>query len=531
MKRIKYIIIVALLFNIGACTDNFEELNQNPYQITDESLEQDFNNVGAFYPPMFQNIFGNQVDHNLSNVSWVRHLGTPTNFVGGINNTTYYMRWNGYWNRVYNNIMSPSGLVILKAAGDGQGGAEFPVFIEWAKLIRIIAISRLTAYHGPVIYSQFGLPDAGYDSEPVLYNAMFTHLDEILAVFKANIDYEGLGAFDASYGGDMPSWIRFINSMRLRLAMRLANVDPALAKLQGEKALSDEGGLISSNGENFNVFLYGAVYHPVTISFGWGDTRMSASMESILVGYDDERITKFFDPATDDTLYPDHPNYPYKGIRNGAEIVAKGDRLSFSNISSDFKTVTERRHFGVAEIEFIKAEAALRGWAGVGSAMDHYEAGVRASFEEWGVGGVDAYLANDTGLPIDYNDPAASGAINDFVSRMELTVKWDDGADNEVKLERIMTQKWIAARTNCMEAWVDHRRTGYPKLPYNYQNDSGADWGVIPTDDFLKRVPFTNGQRADNAAKVAEATTFLGGPDDISTRLWWDTTDDGGSNF
>ncbi len=526
MKRIIYIFIVALLFNISACTDNFEELNQNPYQITDESLTQDFNNVGAFYAPMFKNIFGNQVDHNLSNESWVRHLGTPTNFVGGINNTTYYMRWNGYWDRVYNNIMSPSGLVILKAQDE-----DFPVFVEWARLIRILAMSRLTAYHGPVIYSKFGLEGGGYDSEPILYNAFFNDLDEILAVFKANVDYQGLNNFDASYGGDIPSWIRLINSMRLRLAMRISNIAPAIAKTQGEKALTDPGGLISANSENFNVFLYGAVYHPVTISFGWGDTRMSASMESILIGYTDPRIAKFFDPATDDSLYPDHPNAPYKGIRNGAEIVAKGDRLSYSTISSDFKTVTERRYFGLAEIEFIKAEAALRGWAGVGTAQGHYEAGVNASFEEWGAGGASAYLANDTGLPLNYTDPKAGGLINAFISRIDLTVKWDDGATNEVKLERIMTQKWIAARTNSMEAWVDHRRTGYPKLPFNYQNDSSADWGVIADDDFLKRVPFTNGQRADNAAAVAEATGFLGGADEISTRLWWDTSDDGGSNF
>ena len=64
-------------------------------------------------------------------------------------------------------------------------------------------------------------------------------------------------------------------------------------------------------------------------------------------------------------------------------------------------------------------------------------------------------------------------------------MKWDEAADNEIKLEKIMTQKWIAAQHNSIEAWVDHRRTGYPKLPYNYQNDSSPDHGVIAEDDFL----------------------------------------------
>ncbi len=523
MKKIIYIFIAVLLFNTTACTDNFEGLNKNPYEITDESLKQDFNNVGAFYPPMLKNLFGHQIEHNLSHDSWVRHLATPTPFVGGINNTTYYIRWNTYWNRIYDQIMSPAAQVTKVAIAE-----DYPVFVEWAKLIKLLGMSRLTAYHGPVIYTKFGEDPATYDSEPVLYNAFFTQLDEIQAVFNANMDYTGLGKFDASYGGNIEQWNKLVNSMRLRLAIRLSKVDPALAQTQGEKALSEPGGLIETNGDNFMVSLYGAVFPPVTISFGWGDTRMSASMESILIGYDDPRISKFFDPATDDTLYPDHPGHPYKGIRNGAELGAKGDRLSYSNISSDFKTVESRRFFTAAEVKFLKAEAALRGWAGAGTAQENYEAGVNASFEDWGAGGAAAYLADNTSLPIDYDDPKATGAINDFVTRITNTVAWDEAADNEIKLEKIITQKWINAYTNSIEPWVDHRRTGYPKLPYNYKNDSNADWGVIPADDFLRRQVFVTSQRENNPAAVAEATGFLGGPDEIGTRLWWDT---GGPNF
>jgi hypothetical protein len=79
-----------------------------------------------------------------------------------------------------------------------------------------------------------------------------------------------------------------------------------------------------------------------------------------------------------------------------------------------------------------------------------------------------------------------------------------------------------------MEAWVDYRRTGYPKLPPVYQNSSNADWGVIPTGEAIKRMPFVNSEREGNASGVADATAKLGGPDEIGTRLWWDT---GGPNF
>ena len=81
------------------------------------------------------------------------------------------------------------------------------------------------------------------------------------------------------------------------------------------------------------------------------------------------------------------------------------------------------------------AEAALRGWAGTQSAQYHYEEGVRLSFEEWGAGGADAYLQNDTGLPIDYNDIVYDGDVNDFVNRIQVTVKWDEAADREIKLD------------------------------------------------------------------------------------------------
>lgn len=76
-----------------------------------------------------------------------------------------------------------------------------------------------------------------------------------------------------------------------------------------------------------------------------------------------------------------------------------------------------------------------------------------------------------------------------------------------------------------MEAWVDFRRTGYPKIPSVAKNDSNDDWGVIPIGDFIKRMPFVNGERTGNtdAVNAAVSTMGPGAKDDIATRLWWDT--------
>ena len=84
----KFIYLIASAFAFASCTDSFEEINTNPYQISTESLKQDFNHVGSFYPSMLGQIFGNQIDHNLTNVTYSQHLATPTPFVGGVNNTT-----------------------------------------------------------------------------------------------------------------------------------------------------------------------------------------------------------------------------------------------------------------------------------------------------------------------------------------------------------------------------------------------------------------------------------------------------------
>ncbi len=91
------------------------------------------------------------------------------------------------------------------------------------------------------------------------------------------------------------------------------------------------------------------------------------------------------------------------------------------------------------------AEAALRGWTIEGTAQEYYESGVKASFEEWGAGGADAYLMDDTSLPFNYNDPKAEGAVNDFTSRITNTVKWDEAASDEMKLEKIITQNGLPA--------------------------------------------------------------------------------------
>jgi hypothetical protein len=255
---------------------------------------------------------------------------------------------------------------------------------------------------------------------------------------------------------------------------------------------------------------------------------MGAVMESFMVGLGDGRISKYYAPVTNLSLVTDHPSVPYKGVRNGAYINAKADHVPFSKVSDDFNKVQTRRNITAAEVLFLKAEAGLRGWAGAGDPKTNYENGVKASFADWGAGGVDAYLANSTSKPVNYVDPI--DARNSFTAASTITVAWNEADNNELKLEKILTQKYLAAFTQTLETWVDFRRTGYPKIPHVAKNDSNDDWGVIPADQWIKRMPFVNAERTGNAAAVADAVTKMGpgAKDDIATRLWWDT---GGPNF
>src|SRR5690349_16919218 len=149
MKQIIAALVVMVTF--GACTKDFEKTNMDPNQITDESLQQDFNLVGGPFPNLIFNLNGHQIEEDLCYDSWMGFMATPTDFVGNVNNTTYYIRWNVYWDRVYGSIMSPSKQLI-QLANDNN----LPLFATWAKLIRIIAMSKLTAIHGPVIYTNYG---------------------------------------------------------------------------------------------------------------------------------------------------------------------------------------------------------------------------------------------------------------------------------------------------------------------------------------------------------------------------------------
>ena len=303
--------------------------------------------------------------------------------------------------------------------------------------------------------------------------------------------------------------------MRLRLAMRVVKIKPALAKTEAEKAINQPFGVLTTNADIAKVIIPNFIDPIFTISSAWGDIRMSADMESIMGGYSDPRLAKFFNESAD---FPGQ----YRGIRTGINMIAKSDRTGMSEIGSVVGS-NEKVLMTTAEVYFLRAEGALRGWNMGGSAQSLYEAGITASFAQHGVSGAATYLADNVKTAKNFVD--VKDVANNGIAVNNVTIAWNGAATNEVKLQKIITQKWIANFPEGQEAWSEYRRTGYPKLFRVLHNTSG---GTVTTEFGPRRVNFVQSEKDGNPEGVKTGLAKLGGADNGGTRLWWDTT---GANF
>ena len=164
------------------------------------------------------------------------------------------------------------------------------------------------------------------------------------------------------------------------------------------------------------------------------------------------------------------------------------------------------------------------GWYTNDTAENLYKKGIELSFAQHNVS-LGTYL-NNTNTRGAYTDPRES-AYNNPTFSSAITVKWDNSATDEVKLSKIITQKWIAMYPyNSHEAWAEWRRTGYPNLMAPVENHSN---GVITSvtqangkdTGGMRRLPFSSKETTNNPTNRNAAVGFLGGADNGATDLWW----------
>ena len=533
IKKFSKIALPALLglTLVTGCTGDFLEMNRNPAGVTDEQANADYNLISSFLKQAQRAVIPEdlgtyQLVANLASDGWSGYLASQTPFRGNSNNLTYELvdGWNAStWTYRYINAMNPTEKVIEMA----KTRPEFKDLEALSLIIRVSAMSRVSDKIGPIIYSKYNHQENDgsilYDTQKDVYTSFFSDLEkaiEILKGLKGSAVSAQMQKSDVAYSSNnYDNWLRYANTLRLRLAIRVSYIEPALAKTQGEAALNPaNGGLIENNSQNCLIGM--SVMHPLnTIASptDWSDTRMGAQMESILGGYNDPRISKFFKPAKDPAVAGQ-----YKGIRVGINIDGKARYNDYSELT----TFPQRMQIMVSpEAWFLKAEASLKGWSNAGDAKTNYETGISRSFEMHGLAdAAAAYISDATSKPKAYVDPKSMNpGENDIAANSPylstITIKWDESDNNDRKLERIITQKWISLYPDGEEAWAEYRRTGYPiQFPVIVNNSAGN----IKTIPGVRRITIPIREYNTNKAAAQAAAQMLGGPDTGGTRLWWD---------
>lgn len=523
-KIIRYTALAfSALFLMPSCTGNFEKMNTPPFGVTDEELGQDNNFIGMHFPTLEKSIYYNrngwgwdfQTIQNLTSDIWSGYMATPSNFKGGINTQTYALTndWTDEaWTYTYSAVMTNQ--LRVKEKCEQLGMDTYAHFNAINSILRVFAMSRVCDEYGPIIYTKYGESMTGgtYDSAQDAYKAFFAELTDASRVLDEALKKPAVASFakfDMAYGGDLNKWLKLCNTLRLRLAMRVVKYDKEWAKKEAEAAIVAPQGVLKS-GESFIVSGYGWVHPLYTCSIEYNDIFVSANVVSILGGYNDPRLAKIgIAKGTGDTK-------KVVGVRTGIpglEDTTDKYKAVVSNVNVIIST--PGTIMAAAEAYFLLAEAALRGWNAGSDAKTYYEQGVAASFSDFGVSLGD-YLTNSK-VPAAWVDPL----VAEFNSAAVSTVspKWEDAKTDEQRLEKIITQKWIAAFPEGKHTWAEWRRTGYPKLFPVLKNDSQ---GLITTEYGVRRLPFVLSEVSKNPEGYANAVKLLGGPDNGATRLFWD---------
>lgn len=358
--------------------------------------------------------------------------------------------------------------------------SDNPDQIAVAKILRAYFFHHMTDRWGALPYTQ-SLKGAEnfkptYDMQEDIYNDLFEELKSAVSLLGTGIGIQG----DFVFGNNVDAWKKFANTIRLNMAIRLAQVNPSKAQSEFEGAYG--AGVIESD----IVYPYLGEANNQNPWFGRFQTRYdyvaSETMVDFMSNLGDPRIDAFFEPAANTGTYV---GMPY-GIDDAGDIPT-------SEVSSMDKALIDVQNatlpiYTTAQVEFYLAEAANRGWNVTGTAKEHYEAGIQASMEQWGVfdqTAFDAYIA-------------------------QPDVAWSAGSADKL----IGEQKWVALFLQGYEAWAEWRRTGYPVL--TPARDPLNESGLIPV---RQAYPVTEQNiNGDNY----KAAIDMQGEDGLDTKLWWD---------
>lgn len=395
-----------------------------------------------------------------------------------------------------------------------------------------------------------------YNDLKTIYHGIVANLDTVVATLKAfdkrpTWHKEGVEELCMTYNETnldsehgfrgMRPYIALANSLKLRMALRIVKIEPQIAQKWAEEAV--KSGVIESISDQHGVFpkKMGAKNALAEIVNNWDDLRLSASLETLMMSLEHPSVQYLWkknskiivNPKTKEELPADSR---IVGIRTGT-YVGEGKESSGNPYGSYSETVFDvlkdapLYYIKYAEVCFLRAEGALRGWNMGGTAEHFYNEGIRNGYIEdpSQIGSspykalVETYIQKNAATPYVQRDPMGG---EDWNTLTTIGVKWSEADDRETKLEKIITQKYLAIFPLSPEAWAEMRRTGYPKLFPVLNADDGD--GSLVQGDMIRRIPWNATDPITKGNIEASGLNALGGPDLQATRLWWDVQ---GPNF
>lgn len=426
------------------------------------------------------------------------------------------------------------------------------------RIYRVYLMSIITDIYGDVPYSEAGLGyleekyNPRYDTQEEIYNNFFVELKDAGAALAAGGDKI---TGDVIYNGDVAKWKKLANSLRLRFAMRISKVAPEKARQEFEEALAADGGVFAGNEDDALI-----KYMDISFSFGqdsYTDYRGNA-LSQLFFGNDPANNPSYLCSTFFNQLYNTGDprtfmigRFYYDGLMSSTkpdnridltdEIIEKGIQMnpcvpgSFSydpwptgydsdimkeiaktnpSVETTMARETEPKlannflkgdNPGVvmtyAEVNFLKAEAALNGWNVGGETVEQlYSKGVRAAMD---------FLTDNYGY-----DRISDDDFNTYMENNGI------GHTDAQKREAINTQAWILHFTNPAECWANVRRSGYPRLksPAEYGYGQYLTGGAeIPV-----RLCYPTLESSYNKSGYEEALERMGGTNSWNTPVWWD---------
>jgi hypothetical protein len=480
--------LIALVF-FSACTKNISSLNtdpKNPLTVPSGSL---FINGEKNLSDALNSTGDGVAPFRILSQSWTENTYvSEANYVLSASDAP-----SGWWNTLYATpVGATSTTSVLNSLVDAKkaylsdvtdaGTLRNDLIIT--DILEVYAYSLLVNTYGDIPYSQAFLdtiPFPKYDNAKTVYYDLLHRLDTAIA--GLNPGAGSLGSYDQIYQGDPAQWKKFAATLQLKLALVVADVDPATAAAYVQKAVAS--GLFASNADNA-VLNYQAspttntnpVYQALVAS-GRHDYSPANLIINTLLAWNDPRLP---------LLYKE-----YNGTYLGADPGAGNGYVKFSQFSDQWLSPTFAGDLlDYSETNFLLAEAVERGIAVGGTAEQYYDSAVTASIEYWGGSAANAatYLAQSA------------------VAYATATGAWR---------QKIGYQQWIAYANRGWDGWTTIRRLGYPNVDQiNPPVQAGSN--LLP-----RRFYYPGNEETSNPTNWAAAVKDVTGgtADLVSFNLWW----------